>query len=93
MDDCGSPPQPSPTPPRSLGSPPRAPPHFLSDELADWCAPLPLSHALAALAGLAVEMIVFAVVVEPTAAGPSAAAGSIELAFDLVLTVLQVDDG
>ena len=55
------------------------------------CAPLPLSHALAALAGLPVETIVFAAVVEPTAAGPSGAVGAFELAFDLVQIVLQVD--
>ena len=52
------------------------------------CAPLPLSHALAALAGLPVETIVFAAVVEPTAAGPSGAVGAFELAFDLVQIVL-----
>ena len=55
------------------------------------CAPLPLSHALAALAGLPVETIVFAAVAEPTAAGPSGAVGAFELAFDLVQIVLQVD--
>ena len=33
----------------------------------------------------------FAAVVEPTAAGPSAAVGAIELAFDLVPIVLQID--
>ena len=52
------------------------------------CAPLPLSHALAALAGLPVETIVFAAVAEPTAAGPSGAVGAFELAFDLVQIVL-----
>lgn len=55
------------------------------------CAPLPLSHALAALAGLPVETIAFAAVAEPTAAGPSGAVGAFELAFDLVQIVLQVD--
>ena len=52
------------------------------------CAPLPLSHALAALAGLPVETIAFAAVAEPTAAGPSGAVGAFELAFDLVQIVL-----
>ena len=88
MGDCESPQLPSPTPPHSLGSPPRALPHSLLHETAGRCAPLPLSRALAALAGLVVEMIAFAAAAEPAAAaGPSAAEGATECAFDLVLIV------
>ena len=88
---CGSPPLLLPTPPHSLGFQPHVPPHSPSDETVDWCALLPLSRALVALAELVVEttvlVLLILVAVELIAAGPSAAVGAIELLADLVLLV------